>query len=68
MFGGTRRQIEAADALIHALPHAHLWIIYPKGAGSALPESATSHIVNMITSQHQIRRPERSKVLESDEI
>src|SRR5215469_11179420 len=31
-------------------------------------ESATSHIVNIITSQHQIRRPERSRVLESDEI
>ena len=31
-------------------------------------ESATSHIVNIITSQHQIRRPERSKVLEGDEI
>jgi biopolymer transport protein ExbB len=31
-------------------------------------ESATSHLVNIITSQHQIRRPERSRVLESDEI
>jgi biopolymer transport protein ExbB len=31
-------------------------------------ESATSHIVNMITTQHQLRRPERSRVLESDEI
>ena len=35
----------ATDALIHALPHAHLWVIYPKGAGSALPESAVrSHM------------------------
>src|SRR5580692_8746492 len=31
-------------------------------------ESATSHIVHIITSQQQIRRPERSRVLESDEI
>jgi biopolymer transport protein ExbB len=31
-------------------------------------ESATSHIVNMITAQQQLRRPERSRVLESDEI
>jgi hypothetical protein len=31
-------------------------------------ESATSHIVNMIIAQHQLRRPERSRVLESDEI
>ena len=31
-------------------------------------ESATSHIVNIITSHDQIRRPERSRVLESDEI
>ncbi len=31
-------------------------------------ESATSHIVNIVTSQNQIRRPERSRVLESDEI
>jgi len=29
-------------------------------------ESATSHIVNMIAAQHQLRRPERSRVLESD--
>ncbi|MEI9904192.1 MAG: hypothetical protein WDN06_09540 [Asticcacaulis sp.] len=29
----------AIDALIHALPHAPLWVIYPKGAKSALPES-----------------------------
>jgi len=31
-------------------------------------ESATSHIVHIITSQQQIRRPERSRVLENDEI
>ena len=31
-------------------------------------ESATSHIVHIIISQQQIRRPERSRVLESDEI
>jgi biopolymer transport protein ExbB len=31
-------------------------------------ESATSHIVNIVNSQNQIRRPERSRVLESDEI
>jgi biopolymer transport protein ExbB len=31
-------------------------------------ESATSHIVHIITSQQQTRRPERSRVLESDEI
>jgi biopolymer transport protein ExbB len=31
-------------------------------------ESATSHIVNMIVAQQQLRRPERSRVLESDEI
>jgi biopolymer transport protein ExbB len=31
-------------------------------------ESATAHIVNIITSQQQIRRPERPRVLESDEM
>jgi biopolymer transport protein ExbB len=31
-------------------------------------ESATSHIVNMITAHHLLRRPERSRVLESNEI
>jgi biopolymer transport protein ExbB len=31
-------------------------------------ESATAHIVNIITSQPQIRRPERPRVLESDEM
>src|SRR4029077_1416522 len=31
-------------------------------------ESATSHIVNIITSANQVRRPERSRVLDSDEI
>ena len=31
-------------------------------------ESATSHLVHIITSQQQTRRPERSRVLESDEI
>jgi biopolymer transport protein ExbB len=31
-------------------------------------ETSTSHIVNMITTQQQLRRPERSKVLESDQI
>jgi biopolymer transport protein ExbB len=31
-------------------------------------EAATSHVVNMIAAQQQLRRPERSKVLESDQI
>jgi hypothetical protein len=31
-------------------------------------ESATSHIVNIITSTNQVRRPERSRVLDSNEI
>ena len=31
-------------------------------------ESATSHIVNMITAHQLLRRPERSRVLESDEV
>jgi hypothetical protein len=31
-------------------------------------ESATSHIVNVITSQQQLRRPERSRILEGDEV
>jgi biopolymer transport protein ExbB len=31
-------------------------------------ESATSHLVNIITSHQQIRRPDRPRVLESDEI
>jgi biopolymer transport protein ExbB len=31
-------------------------------------ESATAHIVNIITSQQQVRRPERPRVLESDEM
>ncbi|MBV8329851.1 MAG: MotA/TolQ/ExbB proton channel family protein [Verrucomicrobia bacterium] len=31
-------------------------------------ESATSHIVNIISAQHAYRRTERSQVLESDQI
>ena len=31
-------------------------------------ESATSHIVNVITSHQQLRRPERSRILEGDEV
>ena len=31
-------------------------------------EAATTHIVNIITATNQIRRPERSRVLDSDEI
>jgi biopolymer transport protein ExbB len=31
-------------------------------------ESATSHIVNIISAQHAHRRTERSQVLESDQI
>lgn len=31
---------EALNALLHALPHAPVWIIYSKGTKSPLPESA----------------------------
>jgi len=31
---------QALNSLLHALPHAPVWIIYPKGAKSTLPESA----------------------------
>ena len=31
---------QALNALLQALPHAPIWVIYPKGAKSTLPESA----------------------------
>jgi len=34
---------EALNTLLHALPAAPLWLIYPKGAKSTLPESAVRH-------------------------
>ncbi len=30
----------ALNTLLHALPHAPVWIVYPKGAKSTLPETA----------------------------
>ena len=30
----------ALNTLLHALPHAPVWIVYPKGAKSTLPESS----------------------------
>lgn len=30
---------QALNTLLHALPHAPIWIVYPKGAKSTLPES-----------------------------
>ena len=33
----------ALNTLLHALPEAPLWIVYPKGAKSTLPESTVRH-------------------------
>ncbi len=36
---------EALNILLHALPHAPVWIVYPKGAKSTLPETTVrSHL------------------------
>jgi hypothetical protein len=37
--GDSDALAQALNVLLHALPHAPLWIVYPKGAKSSLPET-----------------------------
>ena len=39
---------EALNTLLHALPQAPMWIVYPKGAKSTLPESAVRNHLRSI--------------------
>ena len=68
--GVSEALVTTASGLIIGIVAMAFYAIFRGKVASLVSdlESATSHIVNIITSQHQIRRPERSKVLESDEI
>jgi biopolymer transport protein ExbB len=68
--GVSEALVTTASGLIIGIVAMAFYAIFRGKVASLVSdlESATSHIVNIITSQHQIRRPERSRVLESDEI
>jgi len=68
--GVSEALVTTASGLIIGIAAMAFYAIFRGKVASLVSdlESATSHIVNIITSQHQIRRPERSRVLESDEI
>lgn len=68
--GVSEALIATAAGLIVGIVAMAFYAIFRGKVASMISdlESATSHIVNMIIAQHQLRRPERSRVLESDEI
>ena len=68
--GVSEALIATAAGLIVGIVAMAFYAIFRGKVASMISdlESATSHIVNMITAQNQLRRPERSRVLESDEI
>jgi biopolymer transport protein ExbB len=68
--GVSEALVATASGLIIGIIAMAFYAIFRGKVASMISdlESATSHIVNMITSTNQIRRPERPRVLESDEI
>jgi biopolymer transport protein ExbB len=68
--GVSEALVATASGLVVGIVAMAFYAIFRGKVASMISdlESATSHIVNIITSQSQIRRPERSRVLESDEI
>jgi biopolymer transport protein ExbB len=68
--GVSEALVTTASGLIIGIVAMAFYTIF-RGRVSALVsdlESATSHVLHLITSQQQVRRPERSRVLENDEI
>ena len=68
--GVSEALVTTASGLIIGIVSMAFYAVFRGKVASLVSdlESATSHIVNIITSQHQIRRPERSRVLDGDEI
>jgi biopolymer transport protein ExbB len=68
--GVSEALVATAAGLIIGILAMAFYSVFRGKVGSMLSEleSATSHIVNVITSQQQLRRPERSRILEGDEV
>jgi biopolymer transport protein ExbB len=68
--GVSEALVATAAGLIIGILAMAFYSVFRGKVGSMVSEleSATSHIVNVITSQQQLRRPERSRILEGDEV
>jgi biopolymer transport protein ExbB len=68
--GVSEALVATASGLVIGIVAMAFYAIFRGKVASMISdlESATSHIVNIITSTNQARRPERSRVLDSDEI
>jgi biopolymer transport protein ExbB len=68
--GVSEALVATAAGLVVGIVAMAFYALFRGKVGSMISdlESATSHLVNMIVAQQQLRRPERSRVLESDEI
>jgi biopolymer transport protein ExbB len=68
--GVSEALVATASGLVIGIVAMAFYAIFRGKVASMISdlESATSHIVNIITSTNQVRRPERSRVLDSDEI
>jgi biopolymer transport protein ExbB len=68
--GVSEALVATASGLVIGIVAMAFYAIFRGKVASMIAdlESATAHIVNIITSQNQVRRPERSRVLDSDGI
>ena len=68
--GVSEALVATAAGLIIGILAMAFYSVFRGKVGSMVSEleSATSHIVNVITSHQQLRRPERSRILEGDEV
>jgi biopolymer transport protein ExbB len=68
--GVSEALVATAAGLIIGIVAMAFYSIFRGKVGSIVSdlESATSQLVSMITSQHQLHRPDRPRMLESDKI
>jgi biopolymer transport protein ExbB len=68
--GVSEALVTTASGLVIGIVAMAFYTIFRGKVASMISdlESATSHIVHIITTQHLLRNPERSQVLESDQI
>lgn len=68
--GVSEALVATAAGLIIGIVAMAFYSIFRGKVGSIVSdlESATSHLVSMITSQHQLHRPDRPRMLESDKV
>jgi biopolymer transport protein ExbB len=68
--GVSEALVATAAGLVIGIVAMVFYSIFRGKVGSMVSdlESATSHLVNMITSQHLLHRPERTRVLEGDQV